>query len=186
MSSLTKFANSLNPQERNDLLNSDSEDVLEPKEDFNFKIIKDNYQGRAEKILDYYMCKNINGHVLKISNKLYQVKIPKITNDLNDPNFNLLESIDFQKPFIKEFSNAKLEVLKKSFEISSKNKKTIKFPTNFVPFNNKKKFMPSPANLKIDFKPLFKSKPPHIIQKKNPLINFSQNNPLLKLSLIHI
>ena len=93
----------------------------------------------------------------------------------------MLDSIDFTKPFLKEFSKAKLEVLKKSFDISSEQRKSVKFPSNFVPFNKLNTI--NPIKPKIDFKPLFTAELNHNKVKEVNLITFDQNEKLKKKQL---
>ena len=152
LTTLCNFANSLEYGVRNDLLNSGDE----KEEDIKLKEC-DNH--RVQKIVDYYNSWDIRGRILKISDKLYQVKIPKINLNLNSSQFDLLEVLDFSKPFLKQFSNAKLEVLKKSFNKSLKPSSN-KFPSNFVPLSNSKMSGIVHKKPTIDFKPFFKSKQP--------------------------
>jgi hypothetical protein len=129
----------------------------------------ENYYGqKVKKILDYHANKEFEGRVVQIKKKMYQIRVPKVDICLEESGFDLLKVIDFNKPFLKEFSNAKLEVLKKSFGKSPPPKKP-SFPANFVPLDQLKNkpplFIKKP---KIDFKPLVEKKEEkiRIIQEK--------------------
>jgi hypothetical protein len=160
---------------RNDLL--DSGDEGEERID-----LRDANHPKAQKILDYYHSWKINGRVLRISNKLYQIKIPKMKLDLDSTNFDLLEVLDFSKPFLKPFSTAKLEVLKKSFTKSINQTKPKKFPSNFVPLTNSKDPVITQKKPKIDFKPFFPSKNTSFKPKNNspPKLNENEKSNKMK------
>lgn len=164
MGRLCQFANSLDAKERNDLLNSELEDEKEEQQLWEF--------GRnARNILEFRNKWNIHGRVLRISGKLFQVRVPKLEVALGERGFDLLEALDFSRPFLKEFSQAKLEVLKKSFSKSGKRVARKKFPANFVPLKKENLSQKVTIKPKIDFKPFPQNSIPRI---KTPKINLNK------------
>lgn len=155
---LCQFANSLGSRERNNLLNSEADDEGE-YEQWQF--------GRHEReILDLRRKWDIDGRVLQISDKLFQVRVPKAKVSLGERDFDLLEALDFSRPFLKEFSKAKLEVLKKSYSKSGKRVVTKKFPKNFVPLKKENVIKKMAIQPKIDFKPFPQNSIPHLKKPK--------------------
>ena len=149
-------------QERSDLLDSHVEG--DPDSSLWYELEK-MHGPRINSILSYFSVNKLDGQVLQISKKLYQVKIPRVNASPNQKGFNLLDALDFSTPFLKQFSNAQFQVLKKSYQKSLKSPKaqtpsqpqmkakpSLKFPTSFVPLKPKKTAKPL-----IDFKPLYDS-----------------------------
>ena len=77
--------------------------------------------------------------------KIYQIRVPKRKIKLVKNNFNLLETIDCSDPFLKEFSEVKMQVLKKSKEKLNRQPRMENLMRNFVPLKRVKEginFMP--------------------------------------------